>query len=48
MTLPRTAQTRYNAGAHVLNGQPLMPDDLVFYGTPHHIHHVDLYSCPII
>lgn len=24
-------------------GQPLLPGDLVFYGTPTYIHHVGLY-----
>ena len=43
ITLPRTAQTQFNAGPHVPAGQPLLPGDLVFYGTPNHIHHVGLY-----
>jgi cell wall-associated NlpC family hydrolase len=43
VNLPRTAQTQYNAGPHVPAGQPLLPGDLVFYGTPHNIHHVGLY-----
>jgi cell wall-associated NlpC family hydrolase len=43
VTLPRTAQTQFNAGPHVPAGQPLLPGDLVFYGTPGNIHHVGLY-----
>ncbi|RSM34920.1 hydrolase Nlp/P60 [Amycolatopsis balhimycina DSM 5908] len=43
VTLPRTAQTQFNAGPHVPAGQPLLPGDLVFYGTPNNIHHVGLY-----
>jgi cell wall-associated NlpC family hydrolase len=43
VTLPRTAQTQYNAGSRVPAGQPLLPGDLVFYGTPNNIHHVGLY-----
>ncbi|MGW5053970.1 C40 family peptidase [Actinokineospora sp. NPDC004072] len=43
ITLPRTAQTQYDTGPHLLAEQPLLPGDLVFYGTPHRIHHVGLY-----
>jgi cell wall-associated NlpC family hydrolase len=43
ITLPRTAQTQYDAGPRVPTGQPLLPGDLVFYGTPSNIHHVGLY-----
>ena len=43
ITLPRVAQAQYDAGPHVPTGQPLEPGDLVFYGTPHAIHHVGLY-----
>ncbi|QFZ24238.1 C40 family peptidase [Saccharothrix syringae] len=43
ITLPRTAQTQFDAGPHVPAGQPLLPGDLVFYGTPGNIHHVGLY-----
>ncbi|MGH3720564.1 MAG: NlpC/P60 family protein [Pseudonocardiaceae bacterium] len=43
ITLPRTAYTQYRTGPHVLPGQPLLPGDLVFYGTPTNIHHVGLY-----
>ena len=42
-TLPRTADTQYRTGPHVIPGQPLLPGDLVFYGTPTNIHHVGLY-----
>ncbi|MFE9748240.1 NlpC/P60 family protein [Saccharothrix saharensis] len=41
--LPRTAQTQYDTGPHVPLGQPLLPGDLVFYGTPDNVHHVGLY-----
>lgn len=43
VSLPRTAQTQYNAGPLVPAGQPLLPGDLVFYGTPGNVHHVGLY-----
>ncbi|MFT7837750.1 bifunctional lytic transglycosylase/C40 family peptidase [Saccharothrix sp. BKS2] len=43
MELPRTAQTQFDAGPRVPTGQPLLPGDLVFYGTPDNIHHVGLY-----
>ena len=43
ITLPRTADAQYRVGPHVPPGQPLLPGDLVFYGTPAHIHHVGLY-----
>ncbi len=43
VSVPRTAQTQFNAGPHVPFGQPLLPGDLVFYGTPANIHHVGLY-----
>jgi len=43
ISLPRTAQTQYNAGPLVPSGQPLLPGDLVFYGTPSNVHHVALY-----
>ncbi len=41
--LPRTAQAQYDAGPMVPAGQPLLPGDLVFYGTPTNVHHVGLY-----
>ena len=43
ISLPRTAQTQYDAGPHVPAGQPLLPGDLVFFGTPADVHHVGLY-----
>ncbi|MEC3974342.1 C40 family peptidase [Amycolatopsis sp. H20-H5] len=43
ISLPRTAQTQYNAGPLVPADQPLLPGDLVFYGTPTNVHHVGLY-----
>ncbi len=43
VNLPRTAQTQFDAGPQVPAGQPLVPGDLVFYGTPGNIHHVGLY-----
>ncbi|MFC3454337.1 C40 family peptidase [Amycolatopsis speibonae] len=42
ITLPRTAQTQYEATARLIERQ-LLPGDLVFYGTPGNIHHVGLY-----
>ena len=43
ITLPRTAQTQYNAGPLLPSGAPLQPGDLVFYGTPSKVHHVAIY-----
>ena len=42
ISLPRTAQTQYDAGPRVPAGQPLLPGDLVFYGTTTNVHHVGL------
>jgi cell wall-associated NlpC family hydrolase len=41
--LPRTAQAQYDRGPRLPAGTPLAPGDLVFYGTPGHIHHVGIY-----
>lgn len=43
IALPRTAQEQYDAGPRLQPGAPLVPGDLVFYGTPENIHHVALY-----
>jgi cell wall-associated NlpC family hydrolase len=43
VTLPRTANAQFHAGPMVPAGQPLLPGDLVFYGTATFIHHVGLY-----
>ena len=42
ITIPRTAQTQYNAGPLLPPDTPLLPGDLVFFGTPNHIHHVGI------
>jgi cell wall-associated NlpC family hydrolase len=41
--LPRTAQTQYDAGPHLPDGVPLLPGDLLFFGTPTNVHHVGVY-----
>jgi cell wall-associated NlpC family hydrolase len=41
-SIPRTAQTQYDAGPLLANGMQLQPGDLVFFGTPSHIHHVGI------
>ncbi|MEV0220677.1 bifunctional lytic transglycosylase/C40 family peptidase [Streptomyces sp. NPDC050704] len=43
ITLPRVAQDQYDAGPRVPAGEPLLPGDLVFYGSPSNVHHVGLY-----
>jgi cell wall-associated NlpC family hydrolase len=43
ITIPRVAQDQYAAGPKVPPGSPLLPGDLVFYGTTTNIHHVGLY-----
>jgi len=40
--LPRTAHTQYLAGPLLPPGTPLQPGDLLFYGTPDHVHHVGI------
>lgn len=42
ITLPRTAQTQYDAGPLLPPGTPPEPGDLVFFGTPSRVHHVGL------
>ncbi|TKA06335.1 C40 family peptidase [Actinacidiphila oryziradicis] len=43
--LPRVAQDQYDAGPHVPAGIPLLPGNLLFFGTsPHHITHVGIYT----
>jgi cell wall-associated NlpC family hydrolase len=43
VTLPRTAQTQHDAGPLLQAGTPLLPGDLVFFGTsPHTIIHVGI------
>lgn len=47
ITLPRTAQTQYNAGPHLPPGTPLLPGDLLFYGAgPHTVTHVGIAISP--
>lgn len=41
-TIPRTAQTQYDAGPLLPPSEPLQPGDLVFYGTPDRVHHVGM------
>ncbi|MEP6852776.1 MAG: C40 family peptidase [bacterium] len=43
ISVPRTAQTQYDFGPRVAPWVNLAPGDLVFYGTPMHLHHVGLY-----
>jgi cell wall-associated NlpC family hydrolase len=41
--IPRMAQTQYNAGPHVSAGQPVIPGDLVFFGSgPNRVTHVGI------
>ncbi|QWF81043.1 C40 family peptidase [Amycolatopsis sp. CA-230715] len=43
ISLPRTADAQYRSGTRVRDGQPLLPGDLVYYGSPSNIRHVGLY-----
>jgi cell wall-associated NlpC family hydrolase len=43
ISLPHNADAQYRQGSAVPAGAPLLPGDLVFYGTQQHIHHVGLY-----
>jgi cell wall-associated NlpC family hydrolase len=38
--IPRTAQTQYNAGPLLPGGTTAQAGDLIFFGTPDHVHHV--------
>jgi cell wall-associated NlpC family hydrolase len=42
ISLPRTAQTQFNAGPRLPAGAPVQAGDLVFFGTPARIHHVGI------
>nr|WP_255739165.1 C40 family peptidase [Frankia sp. CiP3] len=45
ISIPRTAQTQYDAGPRLAGRTPLAPGDLVFYGTsPTTISHVGVYT----
>ena len=44
VAIPRTAQTQYDAGPPLPAGRPLLPGDLLFYGSsPADVTHVGLY-----
>ena len=43
ISLPHNADAQYRQGPAVPAGAPLLPGDLVFYGTQQHLHHVGLY-----
>ncbi len=42
VSLPRTAQTQFNAGPRLPPGAQVQAGDLVFFGTPARIHHVGI------
>ncbi|WP_062204488.1 bifunctional lytic transglycosylase/C40 family peptidase [Streptomyces sp. NBRC 109706] len=42
--LPRTAADQHAAGPQLPPSTPLLPGDLVFYGTPNNIHHVGIHT----
>lgn len=45
--LPRTAQAQYDAAPHLPSGSPVLPGDLVFYGTgPTEVVHVAMTISP--
>jgi cell wall-associated NlpC family hydrolase len=45
VTLPRTAQTQFDAGSHLPSGSPLVPGDLVFFGrSASTIDHVGIHE----
>ncbi|MEV0093733.1 bifunctional lytic transglycosylase/C40 family peptidase [Streptomyces sp. NPDC050738] len=44
ITIPRVAQAQYDATPKVPRGAQLHPGDLLFFGTPGHIHHVGIYT----
>jgi cell wall-associated NlpC family hydrolase len=40
--MPRVAQAQYELGLALLPGVPIIPGDLVFFGTRHNLHHVGM------
>jgi hypothetical protein len=40
--LPRTADAQFRASPRIPGSQPLLPGDLVFYGTASYVHHVTI------